>query len=100
MTSDPAGDAARQPCSGVSGKVAFTTYASAVSRFRVLLQARSNSPHKRELSMAKVSGVIPRHGEADSNGATGAKRRRTARLLTPTDLGREAGDEIAAALTK
>jgi starvation-inducible DNA-binding protein len=50
--------------------------------------------------MAKVSGVIPQHGEADSIGATGAKPRRTTRLLTPTDLGRQAGDEIAAALTK
>ncbi len=60
----------------------------------------SNSPHKREMSMAKASGVVPRHGQTDSIGATGAKARRTARLLTPTDLGREAGDEIAAALTK
>ena len=50
--------------------------------------------------MAKVSGAIPRHGGADSIGATGAKRRRTARLLTPTDLGRAAGEEISAALTK
>jgi starvation-inducible DNA-binding protein len=50
--------------------------------------------------MAKVSGVIPQHGEADSISAKGAKPRRTARLLTPTDLGRQAGDEIAAALTK
>jgi starvation-inducible DNA-binding protein len=51
--------------------------------------------------MAKVSGVIPQHGEADGIGAKGgAKPRRTARLLTPTDLGRQAGDEIAAALTK
>jgi starvation-inducible DNA-binding protein len=50
--------------------------------------------------MAKVSGVIPQHGEADRIGAKGAKPRRTARLLTPTDLGRQAGDEIAAALTK
>ena len=50
--------------------------------------------------MAKVSGVIPQHGEADSIGAKGAKPRRAARLLTPTDLGRQAGDEIAAALTK
>ena len=50
--------------------------------------------------MAKVSGVIPQHGEADSIGAKGAKPRPTARLLTPTDLGRQAGDEIAAALTK
>jgi starvation-inducible DNA-binding protein len=50
--------------------------------------------------MAKVSGVIPQHGEADSIGAKGAKPRRTVRLLTPTDLGRQAGDEIAAALTK
>jgi starvation-inducible DNA-binding protein len=50
--------------------------------------------------MAKVSGVIPPHGEADSISAKGAKPRRTARLLTPTDLGRQAGDEIAAALTK
>src|ERR1700693_1300393 len=79
----PARDAARQPCSGASGKVATTTYASAVSRFRLLLQARNNSPHKREISMAKVSGVIPQHGEADSIGAKGAKPRRTARLLTP-----------------
>src|SRR3984893_1162611 len=86
--------------SGVSGKVPFTTYASAVLRCRVPLQGRSNSPHKRESSMAKASGVIPQHGQADSIGATGAKPRRTARLLTPTDLGREAGDEIATALTK
>ncbi len=50
--------------------------------------------------MAKASGVIPQHGQADRTGATGAKLRRTARLLTPTDLGREAGDEIAAALTQ
>jgi starvation-inducible DNA-binding protein len=50
--------------------------------------------------MAKVSGVILQHGEADGIGAKGAKPRRTARLLTPTDLGRQAGDEIAAALTK
>jgi starvation-inducible DNA-binding protein len=50
--------------------------------------------------MAKVSGVIPQHGEADSIGAKGAKPRRTVRLLTPTDLGRQAGDEIAAALTR
>ena len=50
--------------------------------------------------MAKVSGMTPRHGEADTISATGAKRRPTARLLTPTDLGREAGDEIAAALTR
>jgi starvation-inducible DNA-binding protein len=50
--------------------------------------------------MAKVSGVIPQYGEADRIGAKGAKPRRTARLLTPTDLGRQAGDEIAAALTK
>jgi starvation-inducible DNA-binding protein len=51
--------------------------------------------------MAKVSGVIPQHGESDGIGAKGgAKPRRTARLLTPTDLGRQAGDEIAAALTK
>jgi starvation-inducible DNA-binding protein len=50
--------------------------------------------------MPKVSGVIPQHGEADSISAKGAKPRRTARLLTPTDLGRQAGDEIAAALTK
>jgi starvation-inducible DNA-binding protein len=50
--------------------------------------------------MAKASGVIPQHGEADSLGAKGAKPRRTARLLTPTDLGRQAGDEIAAALTR
>ena len=50
--------------------------------------------------MAKVSRVIPQHGEADSIGAAGVKPRRTARLLTPTDLGRQAGDEIAAVLTK
>ena len=50
--------------------------------------------------MAKASGVVPQHGEAGSAHATGAKARRTARLLTPTDLGREAGDEVAAALTK
>jgi starvation-inducible DNA-binding protein len=50
--------------------------------------------------MAKVSRVIPQHGEADSIGGAGAKPRRTARLLTPTDLGRQAGDEIAAVLTK
>jgi starvation-inducible DNA-binding protein len=50
--------------------------------------------------MAKVSGVIPQYGEAGRIGAKGAKPRRTARLLTPTDLGRQAGDEIAAALTK
>ena len=84
----------------MSGKVAITTYASAVSRFRFLLQTHSNSPHKRETAMAKVSGVNPQHGEADSIGATGVRPRRMARLLTPTDLGRQAGDEIAAALTK
>jgi len=50
--------------------------------------------------MAKISGMLPQHGEADSIGAMAAKPRRMARLLTPTDLGREAGDEIAAALTK
>src|SRR5260370_9518622 len=95
----PARDAARQSCSGASGKVATTTYASAVSRFRLLLQARSNSPHKREISMAKVSGVIPHHARPASLGSKGANPRRTARLLTPTDLGRQAGDELAAALT-
>jgi starvation-inducible DNA-binding protein len=52
------------------------------------------------MSMAKASGVVPRHGQTDSIGAAGAKRRRTARLLTPTDLGRAAGEEISAALTK
>src|SRR5271170_3527991 len=50
--------------------------------------------------MAKASRIVPQQGEADSIGATGAKPRRTARLLTPTDLGRQAGDEIAAVLTK
>jgi starvation-inducible DNA-binding protein len=50
--------------------------------------------------MAKVSGVIQQHGKADSIGARSAKPRRMARLLTPTDLGRGAGDVIAAALTK
>jgi starvation-inducible DNA-binding protein len=50
--------------------------------------------------MARVSKGIPRPGEADRTGARGAKPRRTARLLTPTDLGRETGEEIAAALTK
>jgi starvation-inducible DNA-binding protein len=49
--------------------------------------------------MAKLSRVVP-HGEADSISATGLKPRRMARLLTPTDLGRQAGDEIAASLTK
>jgi starvation-inducible DNA-binding protein len=58
----------------------------------------SNSPPKRESSMAKASGVISQ--EADSIGATGAKGRRTARLVTPTDLGRAAADEVAATLTK
>jgi starvation-inducible DNA-binding protein len=47
--------------------------------------------------MAKVSGMTTRHGEADTIGATGAKRSPTARRLTPTDLG---SDEMAAALTR
>jgi starvation-inducible DNA-binding protein len=50
--------------------------------------------------MANASEAISQNGKADSIGATSAKAHRTARLLTPTDLGREVGDEVAAALTK
>jgi starvation-inducible DNA-binding protein len=49
--------------------------------------------------MGKTPGMPPR-GQAHEVNATPAKARRNPRLLTPTDLGREIGDEIAAALTK
>jgi starvation-inducible DNA-binding protein len=43
--------------------------------------------------MAQASGVASRHRRGDGTGATGTKRR-TARLLTPTDLGSAGRDEI------
>ena len=49
--------------------------------------------------MAQTSGVTSRHARAYGTGATGTKRR-TARLMTPTDLGSVQRDEIAAALAK
>jgi starvation-inducible DNA-binding protein len=49
--------------------------------------------------MPKTSGT-PARQPADGMSTSAAKYRRTARLLTPTNLGREAGDEIGAALTK
>src|SRR6267154_5648372 len=89
----------QQSCLGVSRKVAFTTYVPIAFAFRVLLQGRTNSPQKREISMGKTSGM-PARQQADRMSAMSVKARRTARLLTPTNLGREVGDEIAAALTK
>jgi len=43
---------------------------------------------------------MPGKKQTDQLSAAAAKGHRTTRLLTPTDLGRETGDEIAAALTK
>ena len=49
--------------------------------------------------MGKTSGT-PATEQTDHASAATSKGRRTSRLMTPTDLGREIGDEIATALTK
>jgi starvation-inducible DNA-binding protein len=83
---------------GASEKVAITTYAPITFAFSVPLQGGLIRYGRGDFDGKDIR--MPARLQAARMSPAAVQARRTARLETPTDLGREIGDEVAAALTK